>query len=105
MVLLFFCVIFFVKRSLGKDENAVPRYEWLEMLGEQIGINGYTNDSPYFCDVHSENPYYPYIQSAVEWNVIDVATDFEGDDYASGKFIALTAMRAIGENKLKIFLI
>lgn len=104
LVLLLLGVVFLVKGNLGIDENAVTRYEWLEMLGEQLGINEYTNESSYFSDVHSENPYYPYIQSAVEWNVIDVATDFEGDDYASGKFIALTAMRAVGENKLKICL-
>ena len=103
-VILLSGVVLFVKENSIIDENAVTRYEWLEMLGQQLGMNEYTNASPYFSDVDPENPYYPYVQSAAEWNVIDVASDFEGENCASGKFIALTAMRAIGESKLKICL-
>ena len=102
LVLLLFCLVFFLKKNLDIDENTATRYEWLEMLGERLGINEYTNESPYFSDVDFDNPYFSYIQSAVEWNVIDAASDFNGDDYASGRFIALTAMKTMGENKFII---
>lgn len=101
-VLLVFAVVYIVERNSAEDENIVTRYEWLQMLGEQFGINEYTSELPYFKDVDSDNPYFAYVQSAVEWQVIDADSVFNGEDYASGEFIALTAIKAIGESKFKI---
>lgn len=103
IVVLIWGIAYFVKRNTSVNENTVTRYEWLEMLGEQYGINEYTNESPYFQDVDSDNPYFAYVQSAVEWKVIDTDSDFDGEHYASGQFIALTAMKTIGESKFKIY--
>lgn len=85
------------------QENIVTRFEWIEMLGEQYGTTEYTNESPYFKDVDSDNPYFPYVQAAVEWGVLDAFPIFSGDNYATGRFIVLSAMRTIGENKFKIY--
>lgn len=101
-VLLVFAVVYIVERNSTEDENIVTRYEWIQMLGEQFGINEYANELPYFKDVDSDNPYFAYVQSAVEWQVIDADSAFDGEDYASGQFIALTAIKAIGESKFKI---
>lgn len=95
---------FLIKRNTVVDENIVTRYEWLEMLGEQFEFSKYTENSPYFGDVDSENPYFAYVQSAAEWKIIDAASDFGGESYASGQFIVLTTMKTIGENKLRIYL-
>ena len=104
VVILVFSVIFFIKRTQKVDENTVTRYEWLQMLGEQFGINEYTDKSPYFRDVDSDNPYFAYVQSAVEGKVVDTASKFNGEDYATGQFIALTAMKSIGESKFRLCL-
>ncbi|MBD5504897.1 MAG: hypothetical protein HDR09_14490 [Lachnospiraceae bacterium] len=96
--------IFFLKRNPAADKNAVSRYEWLEMLGERFGVNEYINETPYFRDVDSGNPYFAYIQSAVEGKVLDVSSDFDGERYASGEFIIVTAMKALGESKVQIYL-
>lgn len=95
-------IVFFEKINFVVDENTVTRYEWLQMLGERFGINEYTNELPYFKDVDSDNPYFAYVQSAVEWQVIDADSAFDGEDYASGQFIALTSIKTIGESKFKI---
>ncbi len=86
------------------DENVVTRYEWMEMLGEQFGINEYSNAEPYFKDVDADSSYLNYIQSAVEWEIIEDTAEFEGEKPADGKFIALTTMRAIGKYKVQIYL-
>ncbi len=86
------------------EEDAISRYEWMKMLCEQNEMTEYQNAEPYYEDVDASNTYFPYIQSAVEWELIDSNKKFEGDGYASGRFVALTAMKTIGENKLQIYL-
>lgn len=107
VVVIIFLIILGVKlmkKSNTQDENAVTRYEWIEMLGEMSGINEYDSNSPYFEDVDTGNPYFKYVQSAVEWGVLDESSSFAGNSYASGQFIALTAMRTIGDDKIQIYL-
>ncbi|MCM1263320.1 MAG: hypothetical protein NC313_11435 [Butyrivibrio sp.] len=102
-VLIIIGVIFFTGRNTEVPDG-VTRYEWLEMLGERFGINEYTGETPYFSDVNSENPHFAYIQAAVEHNVLNVSSDFEGDKYASGQFIIVTAMKTLCEGKVRIYL-
>lgn len=94
----------FINTNSGTDEDTVTRFEWLEMLGEQFGLTEYTNVSPYFKDVDSDSPYFCYVQSAVEWEVIDEEDNFNGEKAATGEFIALTTMRAMGKYKIQIYL-
>ena len=87
-----------------EDENSITRYEWMQMLCEKAGLREYKNNVPYFPDVNESNDYFPFVQSAVEWKVLPADSDFEGESIASGRFIALTAIKALGENKVKIYL-
>lgn len=91
-------------RVKSAEEDHITRYEWMEMLCEQTGITEYQNDTPYFSDTEKDSIYYPYLQSAVEHEVLDADADFGGENFASGKFAALTAMKTIGERKLQIYL-
>lgn len=103
-VILLIGIICVIKGNFNSDEKAVTRYEWIEMLGEQFGINEYSNAKAYFVDVDTESPYFCYVQSAVEWEIIEDTVKFEGKKPADGKFIALTTMRAIGKYKVQIYL-
>ena len=88
----------------SSNEGDVTRYEWIEMLCEETGMTQYENQTPYFQDVSESDPHFAGIQSAVEWELLDAASDFRGDEYASGDFIALTAMKTIGEHKVRFYL-
>lgn len=85
-------------------EGDVTRYEWIEMLCGETGMTQYENQMPYFQDVLEGNPHFATIQSAVEWKLLDETSDFCGDEYAVGQFIALTAMKSIGEYKIQLHL-
>ncbi len=85
-------------------EGDVTRFEWLKMLCEQFGMTEYENETPYFSDVDENNANFSYVQSAAEWEVINTASDFDGNKYATGEFIGITAMKTIGENKIQICL-
>lgn len=109
VVLTFIAVIglligFIILHGKSVDEGEVTRYEWMEMLCEQEGLTEYKNQAPYFSDVDENSFYFPYLQSAVEWAVLDAAADFDGEKYVSGRFAALTAMKTIGQSKLQIYL-
>lgn len=86
------------------SDGDVTRFEWVEMLCTQAGMTEYQNKTPYFSDINISNTYFPYIQSAFEWEILNNDSDFEGDGYASGRFIALTGIKSIGKSKLKIYL-
>lgn len=86
------------------NEGDLSRYDWMRMLCEQSGLTEYKNKTPYYEDVSENNTYFSYIQSAVEWDVLEADKEFEGDGYASGRFVVLTAMKTIGERKLDIYL-
>lgn len=101
------CVVGGILLVKGKDihdENTLTRYEWLQMLTEECGMKDYANETPYFQDVDSDNAYFAYVQSAVEWKVLEASSSFRGEEAVYGEFIALTAMKTIGESKLKLSL-
>lgn len=86
------------------EEGDISRYQWMEMLCEQSGLTEYENTVPYYEDVDSGSTFFPCLQSAVEWGVLSSGGRFEGDGYASGRFVAMTAMKSIGERKLMMYL-
>lgn len=86
------------------EEDAITRYEWIEMLCERVGMTGYEKGEPYFKDVNENNTYFAYVQSATEWNIMDGFSKFEGDSLVSGEYIAITAMRTINQEKLRLYL-
>lgn len=102
LTVLICSVLFLLKRTPETDENAVTRYKWIKMLTEQMGLQEYTAETPYFADVTANDPYFACIQSAAEQEIIEASADFNGEDSATGQFIALTAMKTIGESKFRI---
>lgn len=85
------------------DETDITRYEWLQKLCQYSGMVDYSQETPYFNDVDTENEFFGVVQAAVEWGLISEDDDFMGNEKASGRFVALTAMRSIGEDKLQIY--
>lgn len=68
--------IFFISRNNSvSNENMVTCREWIAMLAEQMGMQEYAAETD---------------------------TNFDGEDFATGRFIALTAMKAVGESKFRI---
>lgn len=74
LIILIGGILFFLKRNSAADENIITRHEWIEMLTKQMGMQEYKAETP----------------------------DFDGAEPATGQFIALTAMKAIGESKFRI---
>ena len=97
---------FWVNRNEDDDKysECVTKQEWIGMLGEHTGAVNYVNKQAYFSDVDEGNEYYAYIQSAVEWGFIEAGEKFDGEKYASGKFVVCSAIKSIGVPKIQLYL-
>lgn len=104
-VILLVTVIAVICVMLHKEnKDGTTRYEWIEMLTEQFGMNEPGSENPYFNDVDVDSPYFDCVQSAYEWELLEEGSSFHGEKTADGEFVALTAMRAIGRYKVQIYL-
>ena len=92
----------------GKDtelkEGDFTRYEWIKLLCEKVGVTDYESEISYFEDVTKGNEYFNYLQSAVEWEVLEDDKKFNGEYGATGEFIAMTAIKTISKEKMEIYL-
>lgn len=105
-IMIVVCIIIIGKDTYvrSKKEDGLSRYEWLAMVCEQFGINESNSNVPYCKDVENDDEYFVYVQSAVEWDLIEKDGSFQGDKPVSGRFAVKTAMKAIGEQALQIYL-
>ena len=74
------------KAAVTKNED-ITCYDWLKKLCNKMGIEA--DD---------------YRKAAKEYGYITDSDEFSDDDIASGGFMALTSMRAMGEGKMQIYL-
>lgn len=88
-------------KATQTDKDDITRYQWIEMLCNQTGMTDYQNQTPYFKDVLENDTHFMHVQSAIEWELLERDSEFKGNEYASGRFMALTAMKAIGEMKVQ----
>ena len=74
------------KAAVTKNED-ITCYDWLKKLCNKMGVEA--DD---------------YRKAAKEYGYITDSDEFSDDDIASGGFMALTSMRAMGEGKMQIYL-
>lgn len=87
------------------EKGDVTREEWIKMLTGEYGITQNQKKTPYFSDVTEQDKNFSRIQAAVEWDVLSADQEtFDGNTYASGRFVALTAMKVIGQKKVQMYL-
>lgn len=81
-----------------EQSDAVTRGEWITMLSEAFGMDSYAEDTPYYSDVVAGTALFPYVQSAVEWDVLSIFTGdtLEADKKVIREEVASTAAIAAG---------
>lgn len=98
-------ILAFLLRMPGKEDiEGISRYEWIQMLTETFELTEYKEETPYYADVAPDSPYFAGVQAACEWEIIEKEQNFNGETAADGKFVVLTAMKAMGKYRIKIYL-
>lgn len=59
------------EKTTERNAGGYTRAEWIHSLCDSMGIPKSETDKPYFKDVDKDDSDFPYIQAAVEWNIID----------------------------------
>ncbi len=79
-----------------KDDNYVTKGEWIQALGEQMGLNEYVSKNAYFTDVKEDSEYYNYVQSCGDWGILsnEKETKFNPSQTATMDFVLETAILA-----------
>lgn len=78
----------------------ISRAEYIGMLGDVFGYDMYLSETDIFTDVSPANEYYPEIQAAAEWQIIDGSGVFEPDKAATVEFALASAVKAIGTDDI-----
>lgn len=64
--------MFSILSGCGKNPNSsISKGELLQLISEGFGMYSYTDATPHTNTVKSENKYFPYVQMAYEWGLID----------------------------------
>lgn len=89
-----------VAASGRSTDGELSRAEYIGMLGDSFGYDTCLSETDLFQDVSSENEYYPEIQAAAEWQIIDSGDVFEPDEPATVGFALESAVRAVGTDDI-----
>lgn len=84
----------------GKSGEGLSRAEYIGMLGDTFGYDTYSSETDVFQDVSPANEFYPEIQAAAEWQIVDRSETFEPDKAASISFALESAVRAVGTDDI-----
>lgn len=77
------------------------RGEWISEIANMFGLTECYDSTPKYSDVKEGDPYFTAIQACAEWEVIDESKKFKPDDRADVTFGIVTAIKAIGLDKIE----
>lgn len=77
------------------QEDKFTKGEWLASLCDYFGMYGYNQEEPYANTVDEESEYFPYIQMAFEWGMIN-DKEIDPDDEMTKGFLATTLVKCVG---------
>ncbi len=82
----------------ANEDSYVSRAEWIQLLGEQLGLSEYVSKADYYTDVKEDSEYYCYVQSCADWGVINNSESkkFKPNNTATMDFAIETAVLAAG---------
>lgn len=92
--------------SCGSTAVYLTRGEWIMELADRFGMDGSIAESDYFSDVNETSPYYNYVQSCADWEIVSnqESDKFKPDEDATVEFALETAIIAsevdIGEQSV-----
>lgn len=86
------CVCF---HGCAKQADGITLGQWIKELDDAAGIGEYSQEQPYYANVTKDSEYYPYVQSSVEWEVLDPSYSFDPDQYLDKEWAAGTLMNLL----------
>lgn len=84
----------------GKQLEIMTKGQWAQKIAQEFQMDYCEVDEPLYADVKQDNTYYDAVQNCAAWNIFDRNENFEPDSEATVNFAIVSAVRAIGEEKI-----
>ena len=82
----------------NNSEKNLNKGQFVEYLGKYFGMNEYKKSESYFSDVNNEDSFFPYLQSCVEWKILDPQGEFFAKKKINREYALALMVKAIGED-------
>lgn len=79
-----------------KESETMKLGDWIQMMHTEAGLQGYQQQKPYYLNIPSNSMYFPAIQSAVEWGILDTAYSFDPEATLTREWAAYTLLNLAG---------
>lgn len=86
------CMALMIPYTACSSYQSFTLGEWIQELVEETGIDISQNKDPYFDSVKEDSPYFAYVQSAVEYGILDPKESFDTDEPLTRLWLAYTAV-------------
>lgn len=97
-------VIGIIFKAKNHTTSGCTRYELIEAIADEFKMTEYRNSSPYYKDVASDDKFFESVQAAYEWSITEQTDKFNGSDRIKGKEVAISAFKAVGPYRVKLYL-
>ncbi len=88
-VLLSILVCFFQGCSHEQIEE-ITLGDWIQIICTRAQMTEYQSQTPYYLNITEENSYFHYVQSAVEWEILDTSFAFDENEALTKEWAAFT---------------
>lgn len=92
--------------SCSKELEILTKGQWAEKIASALGFSGSELEEaakePVYKDVNSDNPYFNAVQNCAAWDIFDKSEEFKPDERSTVGFAVVSAIRAIGTDRLAI---
>ncbi len=92
--------------SCSEELEILTKGQWAEKIANELGLTDCELEEvakePVYKDVNSDNPYFNAVQSCAAWDIFDKSEEFEPESKSTVGFAVVSAVRAIGMDRLAI---
>lgn len=86
------CMALMIPYTACSSYQSFTLGEWIQELVEETGIDISQNKDPYFDSVTEQSPYFAYVQSAVEYGILDSKESLDTEAPLTRLWLAYTAV-------------
>lgn len=83
------------------DGDYITNKEWIIMYAEKFGLNEYLEDEPYFENVAADESFFGYVQTMVEYEILDDTSELKLDETISPETVLIQLAKIYGDTYIE----
>lgn len=83
------------------DGDYITNKEWIILYAEKFGLNEYLEDEPYFENVAADESFFGYVQTMVEYEILDDTSELKLDETISPETVLIQLAKIYGDTYIE----